>query len=586
MLPVYEASTLIQVHDIQTTNNNVFTDQALTQSYALLVNSPTVLQAVAQKIPGVSAQQLTSQVSDSPLDNTQILQIRATADTPNLAATISNTVAQVFIQQQTDRTTTLLASMAMKLEQDLRKAKQTLDNDQALLANLKDNHASQESIAHQNDLLSNDQISYSALQASYNQVEQQILHAPNVLTVVQPATPPTTSNSHTLVNTIIAAALSLLIMLTFVLLRDWIDTSLKTPNDVERLAGLHALGSIPLSKKALEQEADETNYHAPLIKDDVITQAFVGITTYFSTYGKGKQTFVVTSLHAKVGTSTAAANLALSLAQSNVRVLLIDAHLHNPSLQQLFQSSTAQGLTTVLTDHNWQQNVNANQIRNWLSQWQTHIPNLWLLPSGPTISQQATLMLSPVLPMFLKNMLNPASSIIDVVIFDAPPLEETTDTLAIAACADASILVIKAGKASVKMVQKAQEALTRLQAPVLGVIVNYQTPKHQSYFYTHYGQAQGSIPTSALYGQAQGAAPSPTETHNERELRVSSTQGTTGNVTPEIESTSLVLTPAERPSGPTLPAITSTPNNTTLGLGQFLNSSQAKNDSGVYKGKM
>src|SRR5437667_1457158 len=64
---VYEASTLLQVHDTQATNNNVFTDQALAQSYALLVNSPAVLQAAAQKIPGISAQQLVSQVSDAPL---------------------------------------------------------------------------------------------------------------------------------------------------------------------------------------------------------------------------------------------------------------------------------------------------------------------------------------------------------------------------------------------------------------------------------------------------------------------------------------------------------------------------------------
>ena len=57
---VYEASALIQVHDTQATNNNVFTDQALAQSYALLVKNPEVLQAVAQKIPGVSPQQLIS----------------------------------------------------------------------------------------------------------------------------------------------------------------------------------------------------------------------------------------------------------------------------------------------------------------------------------------------------------------------------------------------------------------------------------------------------------------------------------------------------------------------------------------------
>src|SRR5262249_6069414 len=212
------------------------------------------------------------------------------------------------------------------------------------------------------------------------------------------------------------------------------------------------------------------------------------------------------------------------------------------------------------------------------------------------------------------------------------------------ACADASVLVIKANKESVKVVQKAQEILTRLQAPVLGAIVNYQTPKHRSYFYANPGQAQGSVPTYALPaqvqdsattytfpGQAQGsvlthalsaqvqdsattytfpgqvqssvlthalpaqvqdsattytfpgqgqssvsayAAPFPTETRNERELRVpSSIQAATSDVTPKIEPTPLALIPAEKPCGQSLPAITPTPNNATLGLGQFQSNS-------------
>jgi succinoglycan biosynthesis transport protein ExoP len=578
---VYEASALIQVHDTQASNNNVFTDQALAQSYALLINSPEVLQAVAQKIPGTSAQQLASQVSDSPLDNTQIIQIRATANTPNQAATIANTVGQVFIKRQIDMTTTQLKNTAIVLGQNLAKAKQTVDNDRTQLANLQNNQASQDRIIHQNDIVANDMISYNTLQASYNQVEQQILQVPNILTIAQPATLPTTSNSHTFLNTIIAAALSLLIMLISVLLLDWLDTTIKTPHDVESLAGLRTLGSIPLSKKTIEQEEHETNYDAPLIQDDMITQAFVGITTYFLAYGKGKRTFVVTSLHKKAGTSTAAANLAISLAQSGVRVLLIDAHLQSPSLQQIFPNSTAQGLTTILTDQNWLQNVNTAQIHNWLSQWQTQIPNLWFLASGSTISQQTTIMLSPVLPMFLKNVLKPVhtskheamSSFIDVIIFDAPPLEETTDTLAIAAYADASLLVIKAGKEQPKIARKAQEMLGRLKAPVMGVIVNCQTPKHQSYFYTNRYHAISSI----------------TVPDNNGEIRVPSLMQTTINpLIPEIEPVLLAdnqSIPEEKQNGQTPPTAIAVPNNVGLGLGQRLNNSHTTNDASARKGK-
>ena len=189
------------------------------------------------------------------------------------------------------------------------------------------------------------------------------------------------------------------------------------------------------------------------------------------------------------------------------------------------------------------------------------------------------------------------------------------------------------------MVQKAQEILTRLQAPTLGVIVNYQKPKHQPYFYTNSGQAYrdagdvapqlaSATPTHALEnahrsnatfletGQAQAgrdeplpdfvgsdglaptprvsprlapqplSAPSPTETHNERELSIpSSSQGTTSIATLEIEPASAASTPAEKPSGQTLPAIAPTPNSASLGLGQLLNNAHTKSEAGTYKGQ-
>lgn len=384
--PVYEASALIQVHDTQTSNNNVYTDQALAQSYALLINQPEVLSIVAQDIPGLTLRQLTSQVSDSPLDNTQIIQVRATANNPEQAATIANTVTQVFIKLQTDKIIAQLRTTAGKLGQSLTKAKQAIDNDQANLTLLQQNNASADRIAHQNDLINNDQINYNSLQTSYNQVQQQILQVPNTLTVAQAATPPTTSNSSTLTSTLVATSLSLLIMLIFVFLLDWMDTTIKTPADIEHILHLQVLGSIPRRKKATQQVENEITVNVPLVQDEAIQQAFIGITSYFAINRQGKQTIVITGIHSKAGSSTVAANLALTLAQGGLRVLLIDANVNNPSQHYHFKahpSTKGLGLSTTLTDHNWQATINSSQVYNWLAQWQTYIPNLWFLPAGP-----------------------------------------------------------------------------------------------------------------------------------------------------------------------------------------------------------
>ena len=142
------------------------------------------------------------------------------------------------------------------------------------------------------------------------------------------------------------------------------------------------------------------------------------------------------------------------------------------------------------------------------------------------------------------------TSLIDVIIFDTPPIEECSDTLAIAAAVNASVLVVKAGKEQPKMLQKAQEVLAHVKAPVLGVIVNGQTPKRQSYFY------------ASRY-------PVPLKTYDVGEIHLSPRRELA--LSPVVEPVLL----AERPSGlvekqseRTSPPLSPIPNSGSLGLGQ------------------
>ena len=112
--PVYQASALVKVDSAPmvaattTSGNDIFSAQAQAVSYAILVTSPEVLQEAARKLSGRTVDELRKAVSDSPMDNTQLIEIRATASSPKEAADIANTVATTFVQfQETQERTRL-----------------------------------------------------------------------------------------------------------------------------------------------------------------------------------------------------------------------------------------------------------------------------------------------------------------------------------------------------------------------------------------------------------------------------------------------------------------------------------------------
>src|SRR5579885_2348704 len=323
--PTYEASALIQVTAPGANNtSDVFSNQALAVSDALLVTSDDVLQAAAKSLPHVTFAQLKQSVSASPLDNTQLIEVRADAATPDLAATIATTVAQTFIQHQTMIETARLQDIADQISSQLTATKKQVDQAQAKLSSLQQQNAPAEQIDQQNNLLNTYQLNYNSLLGNYNDTQLQKAATARSLTIVQSATPPVQPlGSRIWLNTAIAAAMSLLLMVVLVLLLDWADMTIKTPEDVARLALLEPLGSVPLCTDSSRLYPTSV----PSRNDHQLERAFAIIATSFNALNTGQHSLLITSLHAQTGTSTIAAQLALALAQSGTRVLLIDAHI-------------------------------------------------------------------------------------------------------------------------------------------------------------------------------------------------------------------------------------------------------------------
>jgi polysaccharide biosynthesis transport protein len=497
--PTYEASTLIQVTSPNSSNgSDVFSNQALAVSDALLVTSDDVLRAALKSLPGLTFAQLQQAVSAAPADNTELVQVRGDATNPDLAAAIANTVSQTFIQHQVASETARLQGTADLLTQQLGTAQTNVTTAQNALTQLQHNGALQAQIDQQTNLLNTYQLNYDSLLTSYNDIQLQKATMARSLTIAQPATPPAQPlGSRKLLNTGIAAAMSLLLMLVLVLLLDWVDATIKTPEDVAQLAQLEPLGSIPLRTEDPELIADLSR------DDNQLERAFSIINTNFHALNTGQRSLMVTSLHPRTGTTTVATRLAIALAQSGTHVLLIDAHLRKPELHTLFHLPNLRGLATVQADVQVLQKQ-PDQVYNWLNQWGTHEPNLWLLPAGSIMGHSTSILRSRELRKLVGWLLqeqdassnHKIASPVDIIIFDTPALEEEADTVTLAPLCDSSILIVEAGKERKETLKKAQATLQRLGAPVLGVVVNRQKASHRPYLYVTQPQ-QGMFPADA-----------------------------------------------------------------------------------------
>jgi capsular polysaccharide biosynthesis protein len=189
--------------------------QNLAADNAVLVSSPAVLQTTAQMLHTVSPTQLKHSISASALNNTPLITIRAHASNEQLAITMANTVANTFIQIQTNNETNRLQQTMNHLALYIGNAKMTLDTAQQQLLSLQQEHAITQSVEQQQSIVDTDQSNYTQLLNSFSQLQVQKLQVTDLFSVIQTAT----AASVTILKpqvwklTLLAAASSLLLLL-------------------------------------------------------------------------------------------------------------------------------------------------------------------------------------------------------------------------------------------------------------------------------------------------------------------------------------------------------------------------------------
>jgi capsular exopolysaccharide synthesis family protein len=183
---------------------------------------------------------------------------------------------------------------------------------------------------------------------------------------------------------------------------------------------------------------------------------------------------VVTSAFAGEGKTSVAANLAVSFAEINQRVLLIDADLRKPQLHDLFDVSNGWGLTNLLQRRDSIHNCPFESIAR-----ETTVPGLYVLPSGPGVPVVANLLHSRRAPELLDRLRKE----FDTVVIDTPPVMQVADARVLGPMADGVVLVLRAGATTSDAARECADQIRQDGACLLGAVLNFWDAKHAAYGY-------------------------------------------------------------------------------------------------------
>ncbi|MDP8222706.1 MAG: polysaccharide biosynthesis tyrosine autokinase [Candidatus Lernaella stagnicola] len=274
------------------------------------------------------------------------------------------------------------------------------------------------------------------------------------------------------VNVLLGALLGLMggVGLAFVL--EFLDTTIKSGEDLERTVEVPFLGIIPSFATDDETVPDELFSHR--FPKSSITESVRSIRTNitFSSAGKELKRLLVTSAGPQEGKSTAVINLGIIFAQGGKRVLIVDSDLRRPRLHRAFKVSRKRGLTNLIMGEAAIEDVIVH----------TEVPGVDLIPCGPIPPNPSELLGTP---RMLELGLELAESY-DLVLFDSPPVVAVTDAVVMSKIVDGVVLIAKAGKTTSEIISKAARQLGDVSASILGTVLNDFNIRSAGYRYYYY----------------------------------------------------------------------------------------------------
>lgn len=481
--PVYRASARFLIDEaprgsISNEYAQILLEERLAQTYVQIIKTNSVLQETLNRLenPVANMERLAAMVTISAPQDTKILVISVEDVDPVRAAAIANMVGEVFIEQNLERQSQRYAEPIANWEariQEIGDEIEALDTQINALAGVEtaEDLASRSRLETQRNEA---RVRYTDAFNKINDLQIAQVQSNNNLLPIEPATPPSPDRPirpRTLNNTLLAAAVGGMLALGIVFLIEYLDDTVKSPDQILGDSGLSTLGAIAFIKGDKPTDRLVTHFRPR----DPISEAYRVLRTNlsFSAIDRELQDILITSSSPGEGKSTTVANLGAVMAQMGKRVIIVDADLRRPVQHKIFSLPNNQGLTTALLD---QQTPVFDHVQ------ESKIPGLRVLGSGPIPPNPAELLNSQRMIHVMEELRNGA----DVIIFDTPPALTVADATILAPHVNGCLLVLEAGKTRRDTFVQAAQRLQQTGANLFGVVLNRLQPGRGSYYNYYY----------------------------------------------------------------------------------------------------
>ena len=264
--------------------------------------------------------------------------------------------------------------------------------------------------------------------------------------------------------------IGMVVSFAYVIIIYLFDNTIKKEEDIEEYIKVKSLGCVPINnnKSDIINRDDTKSY---------ITESINTIRTniLYMNSTKNAKTILITSCLPREGKSWMSTNIAVSFAETNKKVLLIDADMRKGRINKIFNLDNRAGLSNYLFNMNSDVENDVYLAKEYIKE--TKIPNLHILTNGTIPPNPSELLASSN----MKELLAILKSIYDIIIIDAPPCKLVSDSIVLSTIVDSSVIVTNSGKTKISDLKEVKKSINIVGGKIIGAIVNKSKAKVKKY---------------------------------------------------------------------------------------------------------